>query len=121
LNRDPKRAVIAAVFIFAILFGLAKGYLHSDQAEQAFFIVGAIMWSFFALAWCWYDSIDREIQIPRWLRVCIVLIPIIGMPYYLLLSRGRRGILPILGALAIVFAAATLEVSAEEFMHFLSR
>jgi hypothetical protein len=116
LNRDPKRAIIAAIFIFAFLLGLAEGYLHSDRTEQPLLLVGAIMWSCFALAWCWYDSIDRESYFPRWLRVCIVLVPIIGMPYYLLSSRGRRGILPIVGVLGIVLAAASVEVFAGELM-----
>lgn len=62
-------------------------------------MIGAIGYSIGTLLWCQVDSVEHEIPLSTGIRIAIILIAFIAVPYYLFKSRGARE-----GAISLGFA-----------------
>lgn len=83
------RRIIILIWLSFFVFGILEAILPTRANALSFIhafilIVGAVFW-------CAYHAEENEIKIPRGSILLNVLIPIIGVPYYLLRGYGFKG------------------------------
>jgi len=79
----------------------ACGVFAESHLGEFFFFAGTIGSLLLIVSWCQLDARERGYRIPRLLMVMIVLIGVIGVPVFLIRTRGMRGIWSCL--LAVLF------------------
>jgi FAD/FMN-containing dehydrogenase len=88
--------------LLPVVSGLA-GWL--EQGSKAEFVAGAYAVCAIALVFLWFklDARDRQAKPSRSLQVCMLLLAVFALPYYLFKSRGlRQGALATGGALGML-------------------
>jgi len=88
-----KRSIaLLAFLVSSALFGAADIFLYySTSWSQGTWVLSTILAAVLLYTWCHYDALLLKQLIPRSLRFCIVLFAIVGVPMYLVRSRGWRG------------------------------
>jgi len=116
-NISGKRSLIA-LLIFSIVFGAVAAYLKSHRMfEPAWYAFFEVMLGFLLFDWYYLDSNARLFTRSRWLNIAVVAVPLLAVPYYLILSRDKpqrtRSLLAYLGftVLCILAAVASAAVS----------
>lgn len=101
-NRAAKRRCLAALILLFLADGVLSAIIleHSTAGEIVPAITALLA---FALIFCWclFDANERNYHINLLFRVLIILFPYIGIPAYLLKTRGLRGFFSI--ALMVLF------------------
>ena len=82
------RRIIILIWLSFFVFGILEAILPAKANGLSFIhgfmlIVGAVFW-------CAYHAEENEIKIPRGSILLSVLLPIVGIPYYLLRGYGFK-------------------------------
>ena len=83
------RRIIILIWLSFFVFGVLEAILPA-QANGLSLIHG-FMLIVGAVFWCAYHAEENELKIPRGSILLSVLLPIIGIPYYLLRGYGVKG------------------------------
>ena len=88
-----KRRLLVGLIGAAALLGVLGGCVpEGESSGRVLDVLTALAVSFLILLWCSYDAAERGYRMSRQLKTVIVLIFIIGLPAYLIKTRGRAGI-----------------------------
>lgn len=98
------------------LLGIFDGVLGFDSLGNRTENPGYLLASTFAfnlvlLAWCFRDADEKRVPITRWLGLCLLMLAVVGVPWYFVRSRGWFGALKRgfgLGIVALYLAGAML-------------
>ena len=109
-----KRSCLFGLLAFCMVAGAIVPWVressHTGRLILFFFDLTAIG---LTLLWCVFDSYQRGYQIKLPLGVCIVLLAFLGVPFYLLRTRGWYGFVSIvLMALFFVGCVVTAVIAA---------
>ena len=89
-----KRQTIWHGMLVCGLLGTVDEIASLKGAQSDFWIAEGLALAFFALRWCILDSQELGRRIGRWMLLTIFLITMVGVPIYLLRTRGmRRGLI----------------------------
>ena len=83
--------------LFAILFwaacvGALTAFISEREAENQFLrLVVGVPFLMLCVAWCHYDSYERNEDLGRAMGLALVLILIVALPTYLFKTRGLAG------------------------------
>ncbi len=98
--------VLAAIWV---LGGVVEGLAPPMSATYSLVFLGeSVATALLALLWVRYDAAERDLQVSGRMSLAICLVAVLGVPYYLLRSRGWRGFLSIGAAAAYLFGVALL-------------
>src|SRR5262245_40181770 len=87
-----KRSIALWAFLLsAALGGAADLFFYYTSWSQWSCLVSTVVEVLLIYTWCHYDAVLYKQLIPRSLKFYIVLLAIIGVPMYLVRSRGWRG------------------------------
>lgn len=102
-EEESQRAVVRRekVIYLLVFIGLG-GFLGIVPDDSIFMWLGILAELFCVVRWVQLDAWEKQIRLPRWLLVLVVGIALVGVPVYLLRSRGWNGMLSILCALLIL-------------------
>lgn len=105
--RARKPQCLVAMLVVSTAWGAMLPFLIRYAAlKEVTGLVVSVVTIVLMVAWCRYDSHERDFEIKRPLLWLIILVFFIGIPAYLLASRGIRGIVSI--AFALGFAIVCL-------------
>src|SRR2546422_306235 len=79
---------LALIFVMAAFYGFAMavlGPIPTAPAALAFVFVGLVFF------WCRFDAADRGVSLPRWNRVLIVALALVGVPIYFFRTKPWQG------------------------------
>ncbi len=79
---------LVLIFVMAALYGFAMavlGPIPTAPAALAFVFVGLVFF------WCRFDAADRGVSLPRWNRVLIVALALVGVPIYFFRTKPWPG------------------------------
>lgn len=93
---QAKRRTIRDGFLLVTLLSILADIVVSEDVAFGLTLLAALACSYFCLKWCLFDSQERHAQVGKFIRIVVLLIPLIGMPLFLLRTRGLR-----LGLIAI--------------------
>lgn len=114
------RKIIILIWLSFFVFGSLEATLNA-QANGLSLIHG-FMLIVGAVFWCAYHAEENEIKIPRGSILLNVLLPIVGIPYYLLRGYGfKNGGLKLLRFFGFIMIATLLYFIPLEFIGVLSR
>ena len=115
-----KRWRLTGLVISSIAFGVAEQlFVESHADERAFAIGGMVVGLLLIVSWCRLDARERAYTISKPLLLTIILLAGVGLPVYLLRTRGVRGILSIVIALLFGLLLTALEQVAIEITFYL--
>lgn len=91
-NRAAKRACLFSLAALAVTDGAFEPFLPDNaRAERIFSLMISIPAFVSIFFWCLYDAKERGYHINLLFRVLIVFCTCVGVPAYLLKTRGLRG------------------------------
>lgn len=103
--RVYKRRCLAVLLLIAAVGGAVAPFLQEgsriDRCSSVFFALLGVGTIFL---WCLYDSVERSYHIKLSMRILIFALACVGVPLYLLRTRGWRGVASI--GLMLLFCAA---------------
>jgi hypothetical protein len=103
--RMAKRWCLVAAVALIVLFSLLDPFVTVDSPKgHRIQLISALVVNVLALLWCHYDSVERDFELKLPSRILLVLLLCVGLPVYLIGSRGWRGLFSI-GLLVLYFAA----------------
>lgn len=78
--------------------GLVHGFVYSyglshPPTQMGFDLFVNFTLNLALLGWCYADSEEKKIPITRWLGLALLLVCIVGVPWYFIRSRGFFGAL----------------------------
>jgi hypothetical protein len=93
VSQRKKRSLALAVFLgTSVAFGIVDLLLYQNAGwESCSWILNTIVGVVAIVAWCRYDSQIRGYPLSASLKLLIWLIALIGVPVYLVQSRGWKG------------------------------
>lgn len=113
--RKRKRSYVWALLLVGAVHGVLYSYGLSHPESQLgfeFFMVFTL--NVALLGWCYADSEVRQIPITRFLGLALLALPVIGVPWYFVRTRG------IIGAAKVVFGLGLFGIyAATYFLSFL--
>lgn len=90
--RKSKYLVLLAMLLVSAVSGGAWALMAAGSPGERLLRLGqAAALLILVLMWCHFDSAERGRNLPKWLAILIVLVAFIGLPVYLLRSRGVFG------------------------------
>jgi hypothetical protein len=92
-TKAAKRRCLVGLLLLAVVMGVLDQLVVQKQADRVVTLVGGLVSIVLIFIWCQNDSYQRSYKIPKLLRLLIIFVAILGVPIYLLRTRGRRGIL----------------------------
>ena len=102
-----KRNVLLAAIALSFVAGVISAFIEDGSSKEEFILAIAIFGeAILLMSWCVYDSYERDYRMSRALRIVIVLFAGVGYPYYLLRTRGVRGLITLFVTVLIWFALA---------------
>lgn len=102
--RRPKRNCL--IQLFAI--GLFGGFIQGIGLESIYMIieyVTGIAGTLMAIRWCYLDADERDVAISFRLSLLMLLLFVVGFPYYILKTRQNIQALKVLGIAFGIFVA----------------
>jgi len=88
-----KRLRLIGLLVLSTVFGAIEQLQEINDFDGTFFIIaGTIGVVMLVVSWCLLDARERGYTIPKLLLVLIVLFGAIGLPLYLIRTRGVRGL-----------------------------
>ena len=112
-----KRWRLIWLLAFSIAIGIAEQVFAEDELDKVFRVGGAIPTVMLIASWCHIDARERGYTIRKPLFLTIVFITIVGLPVYLIRTRGVRGVLSIVLALLFTVIMVVLEEIAIEITY----
>jgi len=101
--------LLALLPVLSLVFGcLEYGPLRGPERGSALLILHAVSSLALVLAWFWIDARDRAYKASIVLRVAMLGLTVVALPYYLFRSRGFVGGLKTLGLSVLVFAGTMM-------------
>jgi len=114
-----KRRRLLSLLALSIAAGVLQQLLaDAEIADLLPFVVG-LATTVLIISWCNVDARERDFTIKPWLFVTMFFLTFIGVPIYLLRTRGVRGMFSILLALLFFVLMLVLEVVAAQITRFL--
>lgn len=116
---DSRRIALMIWFSFFV-FGVFEGMLptHADASSLIhglILIVGAVFW-------CSYHAAENELSLPKGSIIFCILLPIFGIPYYLLRGYGlKNGGLKVFWFFFFIAASFVTYLASLELIDFLFR
>ncbi len=89
----PKRFWCLIVFLLSPLaFGVFDLVFYDSQsAEDGSYLISTIIGIFTVVGWVSYDAALRDYPLTSGLRWCVILLAAVGVPVYLVRTRGWKG------------------------------
>lgn len=113
--KKAKRQCLLGLLGLAAIVGVLDQVLVDDRSYDRLLTTGsAVIAVVLIAAWCHYDSWQRSYTIGTPLRFLILLLAAIGVPVYLLRTRGWRGLISTILAGAFAGLMVVLEWAACE-------
>jgi hypothetical protein len=113
--KAAKRRCLFGMLALAAIVGVLDQIFADDRGTDKFVtVIYALTAAFLLITWCQYDSRLYAYRIRKPLLLLIFLLAIIGLPLYLLRTRGYRGLISIAIAAAFFAALLLLEQAAIE-------
>lgn len=100
-----KRRIVILLLAYSAIFGIVSCFLP-DEDTPLDFLVG-LPFLILGLSWCFTDASERNHQIGRLTRLLLILLFILGLPIYLLQTRGINAFKTLAFALLLVTAMFT--------------
>jgi hypothetical protein len=101
-TREKRRCLIVVLVLACV-----SGILEQNERDHLILDIVIILTQLASVVfWCQYDAQERDYTIRRPLLVLMILAAVIGVPVYLLLTRGIRGFASI--GLALLFFGLVL-------------
>ena len=94
--------------------------VESSQTAKAQFAVFGLITGLLILRWCSLDSVEWNTHFGPLLGIAIVFFTIIGVPIYLLRTRGLRGLLAICKAALFVIMLAIIAFVSEQLVEYIA-
>ena len=114
------RRIIILIWFSFFVFGLLEAILPARA--NALSLIHGFMLMVAAVFWCVYHAEENEMKIPRGSILLSLLIPIIGIPYYLLRGYGfKSGGLKLLLSFGFIIISMLLYFIPLELIEFLFR
>jgi hypothetical protein len=111
--KKAKRQCLLGLLGLASIIGVLDQVFVDDRSSDRLLTTGsAVIAVVLIAAWCHYDSWQRSYTIGTPLRILILLLAAIGVPVYLLRTRGWRGLISIVLAGAFLGLMIVLEWAA---------
>lgn len=88
-----KRFLCLSVFLLSpFAFGVIDLiYYDSQSAEDSSYLISTIIGIFAIVGWVSYDAALRDYPLSSGLRWCVILLAVVGVPLYLVRTRGWKG------------------------------
>jgi hypothetical protein len=104
------------LMLLAVAMGVLDQLVEQERLDKALTLAGSLVGIVLIAIWCQYDSCERSYTIPKPMRLLVIFIAILGIPIYLLRTRGLRGVVSIVLAVAffgvcVLFAALASEIT----------
>ena len=113
------RRRLLSLLVLSIADGvLEQLFADAEIADLLPFVAGLAI-TVLIISWCNVDARGRDFTIKPWLFATMFLLTCVGVPIYLLRTRGARGILSILFALLFFVLMVVLGVLAAQITRFL--
>ena len=112
-----KRRRLIGLLVLAAVAGIAMQAM--DSAEREIEILEGICIAVLVTSWCTVDAHERGSTIGKLQFVGLVFFTFIGLPVYLIRSRGVRGVLSTLLGLLFYFAMIGVQIAAMLVTSFL--
>jgi hypothetical protein len=112
-----KRWRLIWLLVFSIAIGVAEQVFVKDELDKVFRVGGARPTAVLIASWCHIDARERGYAIRKLLFLAIVFVTVVGLPIYLIRTRGFRGVLSIVFALLFAIIMAVLEGIAIEITY----
>ncbi len=101
LRRKKRNALLALLAVSAVAGALDSICANSGTDPIVATIATTVPALLLILHWCMLDSQELRVRISTALAVVILLLALVGVPVYLLKSRGAGGLVAIVAALAV--------------------
>lgn len=112
LARRWKLLAAAAIVVSAPLCNwLAEFQVQTDVQWYALAAVNLLVYSFGAMLWSYFDSLQYGLTVHIGYRVLVFVLPALGFPIYALKTRGVRGLTLILAAALFMMLSFALTKS----------
>lgn len=101
--------LLALLPVLSVAFGcLEYGPARGPEGGSMLLTLHAVSSLALLFAWFWIDARDRAYKASIALRIAMLVLPIVALPFYLLRSRGWVGGLRALALSILVFAATMM-------------
>jgi hypothetical protein len=104
-RRRPGIPLLILLPVLSFVFGcLEYGPARGPEAGSAPLTIHAVLALAVVFAWFVIDTRDRGYRASIVLRVAMLALPIVALPYYLFRSRGATGGIKAMASVVLVFA-----------------
>ena len=104
-----KTKLLALLPVLSLAFGcLEYGPLRGPERGSVQLTLHALSSLALVFAWFWIDARDRAYRASILLRVAMLILTVVALPYYLIRSRGFVGGLKALALSILVFAGTMM-------------
>jgi hypothetical protein len=94
--KKAKRLCLLGLLILAAVGGVLDEVVPSSRNfDRLSTVVSSVIGVLLVFMWCHYDSWQRSCAIGKPLRLLIIFVAFVGVPVYLLRTRGFRGLLSV--------------------------
>ena len=107
-----KRRRLIWMASLSVVSGVVQQLLVDGEMGRPLQLVSALATTVLIASWCHVDARQRDFTIGRGMFLTIVFLTFLGVPIYLLRTRGVRGIVSILLAVLFVVLMVVLEEAA---------
>jgi hypothetical protein len=114
-----RRLLLWLMLVAAVDAGIGP-FVESNQSEKAQIAVFGFITGFSVRQWCSLDSMERHAPFGLLLGLTIVFVTVIGVPIYLLRSRGLRGLLAVGKAALFLVALGIIAFVTEQLVSYIA-
>lgn len=100
-----KRRIVIMLLVYSAIIGVLSYYLPEENAPLDFLIGAPVL--ILGLVWCFTDAAEHKHRIGGPMSVLLVLVFIVGLPIYLLQTRGIDAPKSLVLALLLLVAMLT--------------
>ena len=90
-TKAAKRRCLVGLLLLSVVMGVLDQLVVQKRADRAVTLLGGLVSIVLIFIWCQNDSYERSYRIPKLLRLLIIFVAILGIPIYLLRTRGITG------------------------------
>lgn len=97
--------------LYSMLLGVINCFLPEHDTFMDVFV--AVPQLALVMVWCDTDAKQRGTPLGRWFRLALILLLGVALPWYLMRSRGIRGLITVVAAITFGVALWLLEQAAQ--------
>lgn len=101
-HAQRKRRIVVLLFAYSAILGIIYCFLPEEDTPLDFIISLPLL--ILGISWCFTDAAERDHRIGRFTKLLLIFIFMVGMPIYLIQTRGIGAFKAI--ALALLLAGA---------------